>query len=229
MHLFWDLPVANLVEVRATIEILEPPPPNRLVFWALQASFADRRGALGAGHFGLQHHPEYPERCAINWGGYFSQASGRSGELPGSALAAPSALGNANTCNFSWTVGQTYTYRISRSPESGWRGSVIDSVGVETVIRDLHSEGDRLVSPMVWTESFADCDEQSSAVRWSSLVGYEADGTAIHPTSVRANYQRESDGGCSNTSIEQDTIGVVQRTNSQRSIAQGTRLAWAHG
>ena len=225
MHLFWDLPSNDLVEVRATIEVLTPPPPNRLVFWALQASFNDRRGQLGAGHFGLQHHPEYPERCAINWGGYFSQASGRSGELPGSPLAAPSALSNPNTCNFHWDIGAPYTYRIARSPEQGWRGSVIAPNGGETVIRDLHSEGDRLTSPMVWTESFAHCDDPASSVRWSKFVGVESDGTPVSPRTVRINFQKEHDGGCSNTSIEPLGDGFVQRTNTARVHASGTRLA----
>lgn len=225
MHLFWDLPSTDLVEVRATIEVLDPPPASRLVFWALQASFTDARGQLGAGHFGLQHHPQYPDRCAVNWGGYYSKASGRSGELPGSALAAPSALSNANTCNFSWRVGVPYTYRISRSPERGWRGSIISPDGDETVVRDLHSDGDRLSSPMVWTESFAHCDDAGSSVRWSNFVGIESSGASVAPRSVRVNYQKESDGGCSNTSIEPMDNGFVQRTNAARQHMTGTRLA----
>lgn len=227
MHLFWDLPSSDLVEVRATIEVLEPPPPNRLVFWALQANFTDERGQLGAGHFGLQHHPEYPGRCAINWGGYYSQASGRSGELPGSALAAPSALSNANTCNFSWQSGVPYTYRIHRAPEQGWRGSVIEADGTETVVRDLYGDGHRLSNPMVWTESFANCDDPTSTVRWSSFVGIESNGAIVSPRSVRVNYQKEADGGCSNTSIEPAGNGFVQRTNAVRSHASGSRLAVA--
>ncbi len=226
MHLFWSMPerTSDLIDVRATIEVLEPPPSGRLVFWALQVSFMNGSRAMGAGHFGLQHHPAYPSGGAVNWGGYHSPTSGRSGELDGSPLTAPSALANANTCNFEWHVGLPYTYRIALVRAGVWRGWIIDPVGVPIHVRDLHCEGTSLARPMVWTESFADCDNPSCAVRWSGLEARDFDGNVFQPDEVTVNYQREDDGGCSNTSASVERHGIVQRTNTDRSVPQGDRL-----
>lgn len=234
MHLFWTMPTERsddpVVAAEVTIEVVAPPPAGRLCFWALQASFTDGRTALGAGHLGLQHHPDYPDRCAVNWGGYHDAASGRTGELPGSALGAPSSLSNPNTCNFRWGVGRPYRYRIAPSPDGGWRGSIADADGVEFIIRDLDCGGDRLTGLMVWTESFARCDDPVSAVRWSDLRAITASGRTVRPAAVRVNYQRVADGGCSNTTVELADAAeggpvIEQRTNSTRVIAQGTVVA----
>ena len=88
LHLWWLLD-GPLVEVAVTVEVVVPPPGDRLVFWALQAGFTDGRRPLGAGHLGLQAHPGHPGGTAVNWGGYRAPALG-GGELTGSESPLPS-------------------------------------------------------------------------------------------------------------------------------------------
>jgi hypothetical protein len=209
----WDGPEPDLVEVGATLTVVERPTVDRLSFWALQASFFEGSGRrLGGGHTGLQHHPRYPGGTAVNWGGY--GADGR--ELDGSISILPSALANPNTRDLAWEAGRPYRLSIHRGPE-GWAASVDD---VE--IRQLHVGGDHLGSIMVWSEVFAACDDPSAAVRWTDLSGLTADGAVVRPWAVRTRYQAVPDGGCSNTSSDPDGAGgIVQRTNVHR--AHGPR------
>ncbi|QYG91406.1 hypothetical protein HC251_02455 [Iamia sp. SCSIO 61187] len=207
----WEGPTPALVEVGATLTVVDAPTVDRLHFWALQASFVEGAGSgrrLGGGHTGLQHHPRHPGGTAVNWGGY--GADGR--ELGGSTSALPSALANPNTRDMVWRAGRPYRLSIHRGVE-GWAASVDD-----VVIRDLHVGGDRLASIMVWSEVFAACDDPSSAVRWTDLSGVTRDGGIVRPVAVRTRYQSVADGGCSNTSSDPDGEGgVVQRTNVARS------------
>ena len=222
-HLYWDVPPVPLAEVRATIEVIEAPTVDRLYFWALQANFEHDGVSRGGAHFGLQHHPDYPQAGAVNWGGY--HAGG--GELDGSISELPSALGNVNTRTYRWHPRRKYRYRIYRSPERGWRGSITDlgdPSTPETVVRDLWVEGDNLIGPMVWTEAFADCGEPAAAVRWTDLEAITTGGDAHRVTSVRINYQSHADGGCANTNIEVDGGGFVQRTGTDRHTSTGSIL-----
>ncbi|MDH3679198.1 MAG: hypothetical protein OEV40_04525 [Acidimicrobiia bacterium] len=220
-HLFWDVPPEPLAEVRATIEVIEPPTVERLYFWALQASF--EHGGLGTGgaHFGLQYHPSYPEAGAVNWGGYHK--GGR--VLDGSDSALPSALDNPNTRTYRWHPRRRYRYRIYRSPDRGWRGSVTDlTTETETVVRDLWVEGDNLIAPMVWTEAFCDCGEPSAAVHWTDLEAVTVAGQAHRVTAARVNYQAYAEGGCTNTNSSVDGHGFVQRTATERNTKSGSTL-----
>lgn len=220
-HLIWHLPVP-LVEVSATLEVLQPPQVDRLYFWALQVSTAGPDGVHGGAHLGLQHHPAHPGGGAVNWGGYRT-----GGELDGSVSALPSATGNPNTRDFAWRAGIRYRLRVHRSPERGWRGTVTplgDGAGVEVVVRDLWAEGDTLVAPMVWSEVFADCDHPAAAVRWSDLRGVDTTGAAVRPSGVQVTYQDPGAGGCTNTTSERDDRGIVQRTNTARTVGPGAVL-----
>jgi hypothetical protein len=220
-HLFWDVPPEPLAEVSATVEVIEPPAVARLYFWALQTSFDKDGRPRGAAHFGLQHHPSYPGSGAVNWGGYHH----RGGELDGSLSHLPSALGNRNTRNYGWRPHQPYRYRIWRSPERGWRASVTDlASGDETAVRDLWIDGQSMMSPMVWTEAFADCDDPPAAVRWSDLEVVTLSGHRHRVDAVRLNYQSHGDGGCTNTDSSLDRSGFVQRTATERIAATGSRL-----
>ncbi len=191
------------------------------MFWALQATMLDTTGAEhGTGHLGLQHHPAYPEAGAVNWGGY--RPGG--GELPGGPLGGPSALGNANTCDYPWTTGRPYRLRIEQATPGAWRGSVTDVASADTfVVRDLHLDGDRLDRLMVWTESFAHCEE-ASAVRWSDLTVIDHAGGRRRVEAVRVNYQRHADGGCATGTAGADGAGFTQATGSLRAVPQGTVL-----
>jgi len=57
-HLWWEIPPGErLTEIAATLEVIEAPSIERLVFWALQVSFVEPGG--GGAHLGLQHHPTF--------------------------------------------------------------------------------------------------------------------------------------------------------------------------
>jgi hypothetical protein len=210
----WDGSEPPLVEVSATLTVLEPTPSDDLRFWAIQASFGDRGRHLGAAHLGLQRHRGHPGGCAANWGGY--RAGG--GELAGTESMLPSARGNPNTRDFAWEVGRPCRLTI-RVDGTGW----IDGV----LLRTLDVAGaDRLAGVVVWSEVFARCAEPHT-VRWSELRGVAADGTEVEPRAVAVNYQRWSDGGYTNTDSSVDPTdvgGFVQRTGTERRTPQGALL-----
>ena len=180
LHLFWSLPPTRpSVAVEAVLEIVEPPTVPALYFWALQVGFAGPRGDGGGAHLGLQWFDRHPGSTAVNWGGYRSGG----GELDGSVSDLPSTAGNVNTRDYGWQPGRRYRLRVERAGEgpggtTAWRGSVTDlHTGVATVVRDLWAAGDHLVSPMVWSEVFAACDDPSTSVAWSDLAVIDAEGT----------------------------------------------------
>lgn len=233
-HLRWDMPVTlrhpGFREISVTLEIIEPPTVDRLYFWALQADFADGAGRrAGGAHLGLQWHPQYPGSAAVNWGGY--DADGR--ELRGSASSLRSALHNVNTRNLAWLPGTPYRLRIVRVDDAGaapvWRGSVTGPDGAAVVVRDLYPAADRISGAVMWSEVFARCDHPTVAVRWSDPVAVALDGTMIGPERLSVNYQSHTDGGCANTDSSVDDLGVVQRTNTERSTPQGAVLAVPSG
>lgn len=222
LHLFWRTsPGAAVTAAEATLEVTAAPPADRLVFWALQATMLDGAGEEhGTGHLGLQHHPAHPGGGAANWGGY--RPGG--GELPGGPLGAPSATANVNTCDFAWAVGRRYRLRIEGAAPGRWRGSVTDlDTGSVFVVRDLEVGGDRLDRLMVWTESFAHCEE-GCAVRWSDLALLGADGARRPVTTVVVNYQRHADGGCATTTAGVEGAAFLQVTGTLRAVPQGTTL-----
>ncbi len=95
-----------------------------------------------------------------------------------------------------------------------------------TVVRELFVDADHLVAPMVWTEAFADCDAPPVEARWSSLAAATVDGRYVSPTGVTLSYQREAEGGCSNTDTSIEDGWLVQRTATARRHAAGARLSW---
>ena len=215
-HLVWTVPPAPLDEVSATFELLAEPAVARLYFWALQVTFLEANAPRGGAHLGLQWHPSYPGNRAVNWGGY-----GDSGELDGSSSPLPSSLGNPNTKDYRWETGVPYRLAIS-SPEPGlWRGSITNLATEElTVVRDLYSTGTHLAAPMVWTEAFCRCEAPPVLARWS-VFRATAGGAEVPVESARVNYQSHSQGGCTNTTVRQDTDGLVQVTGVEREVPQG--------
>jgi hypothetical protein len=196
-HLWWTPRRGAAVAVSAVLEVVEPPTVAHLYFWALQATFVDRRGrSVGAAHLGLQWHAGHPGGTAVNWGGYRSDGSG---ELDGDESGLPSATGNRNTRDFAWRPRTPYRLRITPAG----RGEVTDvSSGVTTVVRRLHVPGAvALEHPVVWSEVFARCDDPPAAVQWSDLEP--------PPSATRVTYQSYEDGGCTNT-----VGGFVQRTGA---------------
>ena len=216
-HLYWDLPLPA-IEVAVTLQVLEPPSVDRLYFWALQASFLDSAGSQGAAHLGLQWNPRFPNRTAVNWGGYDPQGV----VLAGSESALPSAPLDRNTRDYPWQPERRYWLRIYPSPESGWRGEVTDlETGMATVVRDLHVGGDRLGRFMVWSELFCECDDPRTVIAWSDPMAIGLSGDQIDPRAFRVNYKTEQ---CPNTNSYSDGGRVFQATASERVTPQGSLL-----
>jgi hypothetical protein len=221
------------VEVSATLEVLLPPRVEALYFWALQVDLADGRGIWGGGHTGLQWNRRYPGGRAVNWGGYASpELGGR--VLSGSASSLPGFADDPNTLTFSWRPEHPYRFRVYSSDEfaGAWRAEVVDLVSGEArVIRDLLPSPGRgsgpvyLARPLVWSEVFADCDAPSVAVRWSGLQAMDASGVVLRPETVQVNYQAAAEGGCPNTTVATDDLGVLQITGVDRAVSQGSVLA----
>lgn len=208
------------------LEVVVPPSNPRLYFWAIQASFASAATLHGGAHLGLQWNTKFPGGCAANWGGYAPDGS----LLWGSDSLLPSARNDPNTRDYPWIAGHRYRLRIARSGERidgmvAWRGTVTHlESGIETRIRDLHTRGEHLIRPMVWTESFARCEQPTVVARWSDLRAVTADGSDLHTSHVRVNYQSRADGGCDNTTVGLDEIGILQMTNARRRVPQDAVL-----
>jgi len=225
-HLFWGLPSQPLLECSAVLEIVVPPSNPRLYFWALQASFAKGQQIHGGAHLGLQWNKKHPRGGAANWGGYASDGS----LLRGSESPLPSARQDPNTRDYPWIAGHRYRLRIARSGERAdgmvaWRGTVTHIETAEEIrIRDLYTKGEYLIRPMVWSEVFARCEHPTAVVRWSEMQAVTADGVDIHPPHVQVNYQSRADGGCDNTTVGVDEIGILQMTNARRRVPQDATI-----
>jgi hypothetical protein len=229
-HLVWDLPVVPLAEVSVTLEVLVPPVAKRLYFWAMQVSFASQHRLYGGAHLGIQWNKRYPGGTAVNWGGYGPVDRGES-LLSGSVSPLPGPRSDPHTREFPWAAGHPYRLRVAPSPSEApeglhaWRGTITDLDGDrEYLVRDLYAPGEFLMSPMVWSEVFARCEHSSVTVRWSDLLAVTADGEPLSPRHVRVNYQSRSDGGCDNTTVGLDELGVLQSTAVPRRIPQGATL-----
>jgi hypothetical protein len=226
-HLWWELPPsAPLVEVSAVLEVVVPPAVDSLYFWALQVDFVDGPVHRGGGHTGLQWYGRFPGSTAVNWGGYASGAAGGR-VLAGSASALPGFADEPNTRSYPWQPGRRYRFRVYPSPEQpgAWRSEVTDVLSGRTeVIRELYAGGRHLAAPLVWSEVFADCDAPSVTVRWSQMRAVDETGALLVPRAVLVNYQSAVDGGCSNTTTALDGGGVLQITNVERTVLQGTSL-----
>ena len=210
-----------IVEVAAELCVVEPPSVGRLYFWALQTGFSDGRHNYGAGHTGLQWNPNFPRSRAVNWGGYAEPPTNR--VFNGSVPDLPGSPSDLNTRAYAWEPGRTYRFRVYRS-QVGWRSEVTErESGATTVIRDLYADGDRLTSPVVWSEVFARCIDPPAAVRWSGLTAVLTDRRAVTPTFVSTSFPMGGD--CPNTDSRLEGGAVVQRTNTSRSGHDGGRIA----
>ncbi len=221
-HLSWILDTDEpLVEVSAVLEVIVPPAADRLYFWALQASFADGSTDHGSAHLGLQRNRNHPGRAAVNWGGYAPGGQ----VLAGSVSGLPSTPNDPNTRDYPWQPDRRYRLRISPAAGAGWQGEVTDlTSGQATVVRVLRAGGDRLAAPVVWSEVFARCDHASVTVRWSELEAVLRSGRRVAPTGLSVSYEPSRAGGCDNTNVAIDALGILQVTNTRRTIPPGARL-----
>ena len=227
-HIRWDVPDVPLASVSAILEVLTPPIVNRLAFFAIQASFWSGAGHEGAAHTGIQWNPRHPGNGAVNWGGY-----ARSGQiLSGTPSSLPSTPHDPNTRDFSWVPGARYRLTIGpHQPGAGdwphWPARIegLDT-GEDLVIRKLICDGDHLRSPMVWSELFTRCDDPSVEVRWSKPSAVSLDSIVLPVDRGRVTYQAYCAGGCTNTTVETDQIGIVQRSGCERRVRHGTVVSW---
>ena len=210
MHLAWTPVTHPLNEVSAVIEVVVAPSVQQLYFWALQVDFVDRAGrSVGQAHLGLQWAPRHPGDTAVNFGGYSGGAY--PAELTGDTSALPSATGDENTRDYAWQTGHKYKLRIFGTGDGWWSGEVTDLDSSDVVlVRRLHAGGTGLATPVVWSEVFAKCDDPSSAVRWSSF--------SPKPAGLLVTYQSFNSGGCTNTTTQAGSRGILQRTNTPRTI-----------
>ena len=93
------------------------------------------------------------------------------------------------------------------------------------MVRDLFAAGEWLVSPIVWSEVFAACDDPSVVVRWSGFKAVDEAGATVIPVAVAVTYQSVADGGCSNTDTVADGGGIRQVTTVARHTPHGAVLA----
>lgn len=192
LHLGWTTGV-TAPKVSAVLEVVEPPTTSALYFWALQVDFVDGTTVIGSAHLGLQWDPSRSSRTTANFGG----------------LVGAREVGR--TRSFRWEPGRRYELRISSEGAGWWKGEITDlGSGTVTLVDRLQAGGRSLARPYVWSEVFARCDAPSTAVRWSQLEPATP--------SVRVTYQSHLSGGCSNTTAESTSRGIVQRTNTVRVV-----------
>ena len=77
---------------------------------------------------------------------------------------------------------------------------------------------------MVWSEVFADCNAPAAAVQWSQFTVDGADGERQPVDAARVNYQTVADGGCTRTNSSVVGDAFEQRTSTERTTPQGSRL-----
>ncbi len=224
-HLWWDVPTSErIIGASVTLEVVDRPDIDNLVFMAMQVTFTDPAG--GGAHLGLQHHPRFPGRSAVNWGGYAPDG----GLLTGSDSGLPSTPSDVNTRDFAWQAGVPYRLEVVRGRQLddgrwAWLGSVTVDQGLRTVVRELFSGGSAMRDPLMWLECFAPCDAPAFDVRWSDPAVITAESVSVSIRSVRTAYQTVSQGGCSNTTSAIDGSSFVQRTSAARSTPPNTRLS----
>ena len=227
-HVWWELPDIPLVSVSVVLEVLRPPEVNRLAFFAIQASFRSRGRHEGGAHAGLQWNPRHPRNRAVNWGGYDHQGA----ILSGTESSLPSAPDDPNTRDFLWATGARYRLTIG-PPASEARGPSLWparieglDTGEDLVVRELRCEGSHLRAPVVWSELFTRCDDPSIEVRWSDPRAMSQDGEEVPVGRGRVTYQPYDAGGCTNTTVEPDGLGIVQRSGCERRVPHEALVDW---
>lgn len=227
-HLWWDLPEVPLASVSVILQVLTPPKVRRLAFFAIQASFWSPAGHEGGAHAGLQWNPRHPRNLAANWGGYDHGGA----ILPGTASTLPSTPDDPNTRDFGWIRGARYRLTIGprasgfRDPGS-WPARIegLDT-GEDVVVRQLLCAGDHLRVPVVWSELFTRCDDPSIRVRWSEPLAVTLEGEILQVERTRVTYQAYEEGGCTNTTVEADPKGLVQRSGCKRLVPHDAVVSW---
>jgi hypothetical protein len=223
--LWWDLPYGErLTEISVTLEVAIRPEIDRLVSFALQAAFLKPGG--GSCHLGLQHHPRFPDRGAVNWDGYTAKGE----RLESDAPELPSAIGDEATRDLSWSKSAPYRLTIERGDEMAdgrfpWIGSVTNlRTGERDEIRRLVGESPHLRDPVMYIESFGPCDGPRFEARWSNPTAVSGGGGVRIVNAMRVDYQPHAAGGCTNTNASVEGTEFVQRAGQMRVTKAGSTL-----
>ena len=223
--LWWDLPYGEkLTEISVTLEVVLRPEVDRLVTFAFQSAFLKPGG--GSCHLGLQHHPQFPQRGAVNWNGYSAKGESLDSDDP----ALPSATGDLATRDFAWQTGVPYRLTIERGDELpdgrwAWVGSVSNLQSGERVdIRKLITESPHIRGPVMYIESYGPCDGPRVEARWSSATAVSVDGGVRAVRSMRVDYQPHAAGGCTNTNSGVEGKHFVQRAGQMRRTKAGSTI-----
>jgi hypothetical protein len=223
--LWWDLPYGErLVEVSVTLEVATRPEIDRLVSFAIQGTFLKPGG--GSCHLGLQHHPRFPYRGAVNWEGYTAKGE----RLESSEPSLPSAIDEKATRDFRWENGVPYRLTIERGEERPdatfpWLGSITNlRTGSRDEIRQLLSRSPYIRGPVMYIESFGPCDGPRFEARWSNATAVSVDGGVRAVKSMRVDYQPHAAGGCTNTNSRVEGNEFVQRASQMRTTKPGSTI-----
>ena len=223
--LWWDLPYGErLIEMSVTLEVATRPEIDRLVSFAIQGTFVKPGG--GSCHLGLQHHPRFPHRGAVNWEGYTAKGE----RLESSEPAIPSAIDEKATRDFRWDKGVPYRLTIERGEERSdglfpWLGSITNlRSGERDEIRQLFSRSPYIRGPVMYIESFGPCDGPRFEARWSNATAVSVDGGVRAVKSMRVDYQPHAAGGCTNTNSRVEENEFVQRAGQMRTTKPGSTI-----
>jgi len=195
-----------------------------LVSFAIQGTFVKPGG--GSCHLGLQHHPRFPDRGAVNWEGYTAKGE----RLESSEPLLPSATQEKATRDFRWDKGVPYRLTIERGDERPddvfpWLGSITNlRTGDRDEIRQLFSRSPYIRGPVMYIESFGPCDGPRFEARWSNATAVSVDGGVRAVKSMRVDYQPHAAGGCTNTNARVEGNEFVQRAGQMRTTKAGSTI-----
>ncbi len=207
-----------------TLEVVLRPEVDRLVTFALQSAFLKPGG--GSCHLGIQHHPRFPQRGAVNWDGYTAKGEPLDSDVP----ALPSATDELATRDFAWQKGVQYRLTIERGDQMpdgrwAWIGSVTNvQSGERDEIRRLIAESPHIRGPVTYIESYGPCDGPRVEARWSNATAVSVDGGVRAVRSMRVDYQPHAAGGCTNTNSSVEDKQFVQRAGQMRTTKAGSTI-----
>lgn len=175
---------------------------------------------------GLQHHPKFPDRSAVNWDGYTAKGEYLDSDEP----TLPSAIEERATRDFSWVKNVPYRLTVGRGEQISadrfhWVGSVENlRTGERVEVRRLIADSSYLRGPVMYIESYGPCDGPRFEARWSNATAVSGGGGVRIVNSMRVDYQPHAAGGCTNTNSRVEGDEFVQRAGQMRVTKAGSTI-----